>query len=319
VPPADKGGPDVMDIIEGRVTGAKPGQRIVVFAHGEVWWAEPRLPRVFTDIQPDSSWKTPTHLGTEYAAALVDSGYQPPPTADTLPGEGGGIVALAQVAGVNSSRKLHHTIQFSGYEWFVRAAPSARGGYSEYDPSNAWTDSDGALHLRLTGQPGKWMCAQVILTRSLGYGTYRITVRDTSNLDPAAALALYTLSDAGAAATNRNPREWDIEISRLGNPSGKNARYVLQPSYLAENTIWFSAPPGTLTHDVRWESKSLHIKTTRAAGFGASNVVAEHVFTSAVPVPGNEKFRINLYDFQRGPQRLERGAEIVVEQFEFLP
>src|SRR5215469_4329466 len=43
VPPADKGGPDVMDVIEGRVRGAKPGQQIVVFAHGEVWWAEPRL------------------------------------------------------------------------------------------------------------------------------------------------------------------------------------------------------------------------------------------------------------------------------------
>lgn len=29
VPPADKGGPDVMDVIEGRVRGAKPGQQIV--------------------------------------------------------------------------------------------------------------------------------------------------------------------------------------------------------------------------------------------------------------------------------------------------
>lgn len=32
VPPADKGGPDVLDVIEGRVKGAKPGQKIVVFA-----------------------------------------------------------------------------------------------------------------------------------------------------------------------------------------------------------------------------------------------------------------------------------------------
>ena len=54
VPPADKGGPDVVDVIEGRVRGAKPGQQIVLFAHGEVWWAEPRLGPLFTPIQADS-------------------------------------------------------------------------------------------------------------------------------------------------------------------------------------------------------------------------------------------------------------------------
>src|SRR4030095_10410128 len=56
VPPADKGGPDAMDVIEGRVKGVKPGQQIVVFAHGEVWWAEPRLGSLFTKIQADSKW-----------------------------------------------------------------------------------------------------------------------------------------------------------------------------------------------------------------------------------------------------------------------
>src|SRR5690348_16659584 len=230
VPPADMGGPDVMDVIEGRVKGAKPGQRIVVFAHGEVWWVEPRLGRVFTEVQADSTWKTPTHLGTEYIAALVDPGYQPPIVSDTPPKQGGLVVALAKMPGVSSSRAIHHTLQFSGYEWTVRAAPSDRGGYSEYDPSNAWTDSAGALHLRLAGEPGKWICSQVILTRSLGYGTYRLIVRDISDLDPAAIFVMYTLSDAGAAAANRNPREWDVQISRLGNPSGKNARYIVQPS-----------------------------------------------------------------------------------------
>src|SRR5437870_3608891 len=76
VPPADKGGPDVMEIISGRVTGAKPGERIVVFAHSEVWWREPRQGQLFTEIRGDSTWETPSHLGTEYAAALVETGYQ---------------------------------------------------------------------------------------------------------------------------------------------------------------------------------------------------------------------------------------------------
>jgi hypothetical protein len=302
-----------MDVIEGRVSGAKPGQQIVVFARSEVWWAEPRQGRLFTTIQADSTWKTPTHLGTEYAAALVDPGYRPPFTSDALPKVGGSVAAVAVVPGSSSSRAMHHTLPFCGYEWTVRAAPSDRGGNNAYDPSNAWIDSAGAMRLRIAGETGKWTCAQVILGRSLGYGTYRLLVR-YPDLDPAAVLAMYTLSDAGAASADRNPREWDIEFSRWGDPNGKNARYVLQPSYVGQNTVWFEAPSGELTHEVRWESGSVKMTTTRG---GAP--VFEHIFTSGAPVPGDEKFRINLYDFQRGPQLLRQGAEVVIEKFEFLP
>jgi hypothetical protein len=303
-----------MDVIEGRVTGAKPGQQLVVFARSEVWWAEPRLGRLFTPVQ-DSKWKTPTHLGTEYAAVLVEPGYKPPFTTNALPKPGGQVVAVAVVPGAAPSRAMHRTLQFSGYEWTVRASPSDRGGSNSYDPANAWTDASGALHLRLAGEPGKWTCAQVILTRSLGYGTYRLVMRDISNLDPAAVLAMYTLSDAGAAAADRNPREWDVEFSRWGDPAGKNARYIVQPSYVDKNMVRFMAPAGVLTHQIRWESGSVRMTTANEG----QAVAAEHVFTSGVPVPGDEKFRVNLYDFQRGPQLLRQGAEIVIERFEYLP
>src|SRR5579863_3880298 len=123
VPPADSGGPDTMDVIEGRVKGAKPGQKIVVFAHSEVWWAEPRLGRLFTSIEADSTWKTPTHLGTEYAAALVEPGYQPPFTSDSLPKEGGPVVAVAEIKGSPASSPMHRTLRFSGYDWIVRESP----------------------------------------------------------------------------------------------------------------------------------------------------------------------------------------------------
>ena len=60
------------------------------------------------------------------------------------------------------------------------------------------------------------------------------------------------------------------------------------------------------------------MRTVRGAGAGGQTV-AEHTFTSGVPVPGDEKFRMNLYDFQRGPRPVRQGAEIVIEQFEYLP
>jgi hypothetical protein len=309
-----------MDIIAGRVRGAKPGQRIAVFAHSKVWWAEPRMGRLLIEIRQDSTWQTPTHLGTEYAAALVDPGnYYPSLVSDALPKPGAYVTAVAIVPGASSSREMHRTVQFSGHEWTIRAAPSDRGGNNKYDPSNVWKDASGALHLRIAGDPGGWTCAQVILTRSLGYGIYRMVVRELSNLDPAAVLAMYTLSDIGAASANRNPREWDIEISNWGNPSGRSGRYVVQPSYLGQNTVWFTVPSGTLTHEVQWEPGRVTLSTARAAQGGRKSFVAQHVFASDVPVPGDEKFRINFYDFQRGQRLLKQGAEVVVERFEYLP
>src|SRR5678815_4781798 len=66
VPPADLGGPDRVETIAGRVTGARPGQRIVLFAKSGQWWVQPTSSQPFTVIQPDSSWKSSIHLGTEY-------------------------------------------------------------------------------------------------------------------------------------------------------------------------------------------------------------------------------------------------------------
>jgi hypothetical protein len=54
VPPADKGGPDTRDTIEGRVVGAKPGQAIVLFNRSGVWWVQPEA-RAYTEVQADSA------------------------------------------------------------------------------------------------------------------------------------------------------------------------------------------------------------------------------------------------------------------------
>ena len=99
VPPADEGGPEKLDVIEGRVNGVHPELQIVLFARSGAWYVQPLANQPFTQIQSDSNWRSTTHLGTEYAALLVEPGYQPPPTTDALPGEGGGVIAVAIVKG----------------------------------------------------------------------------------------------------------------------------------------------------------------------------------------------------------------------------
>ena len=99
VPPAEDGGPDRLDVIEGGVSGARPGLQIVLFARSGAWFVQPLTNQPFTQIQSDSKWRSATHLGTEYAALLVEPGYQPPPSTDVLPGEGSGVLAVAIVKG----------------------------------------------------------------------------------------------------------------------------------------------------------------------------------------------------------------------------
>lgn len=316
LPRADNGGTESVAFIEGHVEGAHAGEQIVLFAKSGagIWWVQPFANHPFTEIRSDQQWRNSTHLGTEYAALLVQPGYRPPETIDHLPQKGGPVIAVATGTGEASLRPASRTLNFSGYEWEIRGVPSNRGGATNtYDPSNAWTDTNGWLHLRIARGLGEWTCAEITLTRSLGYGSYVFDVRDVSQLDPAAVLGMFTWDESSA---DPNHREIDTEISRWGDPEGKNAQYVVQPYYVPANVVRFSAPAGRLTHSFRWGPGRVTFKTIRQPGSGP---VAEHTFTSGVPLPGGEAVHLNLYVFANKKSPVQHAVEVVIEKFDYLP
>ena len=77
VPQADVAGSASNDIIEGRVTRASPGQKIVLYAKTGKWWVQPLADQPFTEVRRNFTWTNATHLGTQYAALLVTDGYRP--------------------------------------------------------------------------------------------------------------------------------------------------------------------------------------------------------------------------------------------------
>jgi hypothetical protein len=94
------GGADKLDTIEGRASATRAGQQIVLYAKSQgLWWVQPFTARPFTNIQADSRWKSSTHLGTDYAAVLVEAGYTPSDTAEVLPSPGAGVVTVAVIKG----------------------------------------------------------------------------------------------------------------------------------------------------------------------------------------------------------------------------
>jgi hypothetical protein len=111
----------------------------------------------------------------------------------------------------------------------------------------------------------------------------------------------------------------NIELGRWGESTSKNAQYVIQPYYVPANTVRFITPPGRLTFRLGWEPERVSFRSIRGSSSRASDVVAEHVFTSGIPSPGNESIHINLYVFDNRRNPLQHESEVVVETFEFLP
>jgi hypothetical protein len=309
------------DIIDGRATGARPGQRIVLYAKTDGRWGVCRQSgQPSTNIEADGRWKALVHLGIQYAALLVDPTYNPPEQTESLPIIGNGVVALVVANGegtapVFPSPKI---LNFSGYEWTASTGPIFHAGSRNFfDPANVWTDERGALHLRISGSPGEWTVAELKLTRSLGYGTYSFQVRDISHLEPSALLTLITWDGVG---TESDRRELDVELGRWGYLDKDNVHYVVQPYYVPANFVTFRAPPGAYTHSFRWEPGQVTFSSVaRSGNTGGSRVTNRHVFTSSVPSPGGQSVRIALYVFHQGQIPLKYENEAIIDKFEYLP
>jgi hypothetical protein len=319
VPQWSPGDENEQDIFEGRVRGARQGQHIVVYSKtGRLWWLQPLLTSPFTPILPDGVWRNEAHLGTDYAALLVDSSYHPVPVLGELPNRGSGVEAVAASRGQEKSSSFF--VNFSGYTWRVRWVSSDRGGTrNPYDPDNVYVDKDGALHLQIIKRKESWTCSEVNLTRSLGYGTYSFIVEDISALEPAVTFGMFTWD---FSTDQDNHREFDINIGRWGDPENKNAEFAVQPSFMPINMSRFAAPAGKLKHTIIWEPGRITMVTSRASGPIGASIVSRHTFTSEVPTAGSEAVRMTLYIYREpngNTSDLHHRAEVVIDHFEFLP
>jgi len=319
IPPAAQGGPERVDTISGRVRNARPGQQIIIYAHSGQWWVQP-LPDHPISIKPDSTWSTETHLGFEYAALLVEPDYRALPTTDVTPTQGASVALAAIVKGVGTPQFAPTgSLQFSGYDWGVRMTASDKGGTNNlYDPENAWTDASGALHMQIKKKSDSWSCAEIFLNRSLGYGTYSATVRDTSHLEAAAAFSMFTFDESASA---EHFREMDVEVHGRGGAANKNdAQYAIQPFYSPGNLFPFMAPSGTLTYVLRWEPGHANFRTFRGRSAGAgAQLVSEHEFPLSMPGPGQAKLRLIFFVVASDKNPMQKPSEVVVEKFEYLP
>ncbi len=207
-------------------------------------------------------------------------------------------------------------VQFGGYRWEVRDSEGQRQGPGPNlfspDSRDVWVDAKG-LHLTLSHRGGVWRSSQVVLDRSLGYGTYRFTLGSRVDaLDPQAVLGLFTWDDDEADAH----RELDFEFSRWSDPLRSNGQMVVQPFDTFGNLVRYELPPVTGTvHQFEWLPESVAFSSRTREG----RVLAEHIFVNGLPRPGEERTMINLWLNEGKPPTDGKSVEVVVSRFGFIP
>lgn len=301
-PKAALGGATDMEEINGRAGGNTWGKRVVLYAKSGDWWVQPYANNPYTEIGSGGIWKTKVHLGSDYAALLVDKDYLPAPRAKDLPAVGKGVRAIAEARGTGSlleDTSRFRRLEFSGYEWEVL-----------FPASGASVDASGHLHLTLQQQGGRWVGSDVWVRRSLGYGTYVVKLRLPKRLEPATTLRMFTWDDSEAG---QNHREMDIEVSQWGDPGAKNAQFVVQPYYVPANSFRFDLPEGSVEERMHWSPGRVRFDV------GAPRPIASYAFSSGVPTPGAEKFHLSLGVYERARQPQRDSIEVVIEKFEFRP
>jgi len=60
VPPTSEGGPDRVELIEGRVSRTEPGYQVVLYARAGIWWVQPLVTQPYTTIHRDRTFRCAT-------------------------------------------------------------------------------------------------------------------------------------------------------------------------------------------------------------------------------------------------------------------
>ncbi len=322
--------------LEGEARNADPATFVVAvyILVGDAWWSKPTAGQPTVPIQPDGTWAADITTGgsdafaTEILAFLLPVGGSPPICNPCYERPNpSGAVASTQV-------DRERLLPFDGREWRVkrRDVPSGPGPNLFSDRAeDVFVDSEG-LHLTLTHREEKWYCTEVVLTESLGYGTYVFGTQGRLDVqDPNLVAGLFTYEMDSPIPGDR---ELDIEFTRwgeAGNPT--NAQFVIQPCALCPGCgpercdrflAALSAQANEMTHVMEWTPGAVTFRSYLGEYLDstppAEALIHEKTYTGAqVPAPDNEKVRVNYWLHLGHAPVNGQEAEFVLTGFRFTP
>ena len=205
-------------------------------------------------------------------------------------------------------------VAFAGYDWEVKVREHAGPGPNRWSgaPGCVRVDERGHLRLGIVREPAGWSCSEVVIPRSLGYGTYRwVMAGDLATLDPQTVFGLFTYED--------DDHEIDFELSRWGKPGNGNCQFVVQP-YAPDSIRRFDAGAAqVLTSEFAWSEAAVRFRCWAGEDTAAAPLDEWTYAGPKVPKPGRETVRINfwLLDGRASPEM--KAQEVTVRSFHFAP
>jgi hypothetical protein len=227
---------------------------------------------------------------------------------------------------IKIKNRITQTLSFSNYTWYVKSG-TATPGPNCWSPNNAYVDSIGRLHLKITFNTitQKWECAEVWTTESLGFGTYEWFVNgQIDKLDKNVVVgffnypALYTIPDA----TN----EIDIEFAKWGVETNKGGNFTVWPAMLlsgyTNKTYHFKislSNPKT-TQRFIWSPSSVLFQTFKGWNIDDDSLISKRYFnkknqTFLIPQTV-EPVHLNLWLFKGMPPANNTPVEIIIDRFQ---
>jgi hypothetical protein len=223
----------------------------------------------------------------------------------------------------NATSRAASTVQFSGYTWYIRNTGSSTEGPGPnvFNGSNAWVDSNGWLHLKISKNTttNKWNCAEIYSAQNFGYGSYQWQVEGAiGSLDKNIVLGLFNYSG------NDGYDEMDIEFARWGNSAWPNLNYTVWPA-ISGKSDWnytkdFTLTGGTYTtHRFTRNSSSVVFKSLNGFYNDDTNLFASatcsspawSISTLSMPV------HMNLWLFDGLAPSDSKEIEIIIHSFKY--
>ena len=219
-------------------------------------------------------------------------------------------------------------ISFGGFLWQVRDSNGTSqlpsGGPWSASPDNAWVDSKGALHLKVTVVNGKRISAQLASVTPFSYGTYTWRVRLNPNkLDIYTVLGLFTY---GPNTRGTAPNELDIEHGKFFSErkDGTASQFVVQPYHPTGHLHRFGVPNSAVDRieQIVWQPRRVDFTVTNALEPHAP-AIAKWTFSTPteVPVFYGDRLCMNYWSYQPAKGRPLKPPvdEVVIESFSFTP
>jgi beta-glucanase (GH16 family) len=207
-------------------------------------------------------------------------------------------------------------IEFAGKQWTAKAGLNPVGpGPNYFSRNNILVDENNHIQLSVDRIDGRWTSAELISDSSFGYGRYSITLGNISGaLSDSAVLGFFTWDES----PEYFHREIDIEIRKIViNNVAYSGEFTVQPWDEPGHAHQFGLKPTSgSVYSFEWGPDRIAFEIR-----DSKNKVKESwVFSDRkVPIPGNEKVRINLWLVDGTPPTDSKRIEVTVKKFTFQP